>query len=80
MTTVVENRVSIKRKLGFDEMIKHLEEKNVKFELISKENAKSILQTSNYFYKITVYRKNFEKNNRGQYIKLDFKLLQDLAL
>lgn len=71
--------VAQKRKLSFDEMIEHLDEKNVKFDLISKENAKVILQTSNYFYKITAYRKNFEKNNRGKYIKLDFKLLQDLA-
>lgn len=70
---------TLKRKLGFDEMINHLEEKNVKFDLISKESAKDILQSSNYFYKITAYRKNFEKNNRGQYINLDFKLLQDLA-
>ncbi|MEK5100927.1 Abi family protein [Cytobacillus sp. FSL M8-0252] len=70
---------SLKRKLNFNEMIEHLDGKNVKFDLISKENAKKILQTSNYFYKITAYRKNFEKNNRGQYIKLDFKLLQDLA-
>lgn len=60
-------------------MIDHLDEKNVKFDLISKEKAKKILQSSNYFYKITAYRKNFEKNNRDQYIKLDFKHLQDLA-
>ncbi len=78
MTTEATSKV-VKRKIGFDDMIKHLEEKNVKFGLISKEDAKNILQTSNYFYKITAYRKNFEKNNRGQYIKLDFKLLQDLA-
>ncbi|WP_078382370.1 Abi family protein [Sutcliffiella halmapala] len=78
MTTVATSKAA-KRKLGFDEMIKHLEDKNVRFDLISKENAKNTLQTSNYFYKITAYRKNFEKNNRDQYVKLDFKLLQDLA-
>lgn len=71
--------IALKRKLSFDEMIEHLVDKNVKFNLITKEDAKKILQTSNYFYKITAYRKNFEKNNRGQYINLDFKILQDLA-
>ena len=69
----------LKRKLSFDEMIEHLEQKKVKFDLITKDDAKEILQKSNYFYKITAYRKNFEKNKEGQYINLDFKLLQDLA-
>lgn len=61
-------------------MIKHLEEKNVQFNLISKEDAKILLEASNYFYKITAYRKNFEKNKYGKYINLDFKFLQDLAV
>lgn len=69
----------LKKKLSFDEMIEHLDQKNVKFELITKDEAKNILQTSNYFYKITAYRKNFEKNKYDKYINLDFKLLQDLA-
>ncbi|HHW35987.1 MAG TPA: Abi family protein [Bacillales bacterium] len=60
-------------------MIGHLDQKNVKFELITKDEAKNILQTSNYFYKITAYRKNFEKNKYDKYVNLDFKLLQDLA-
>lgn len=69
----------LKKKLSFDEMIEHLDQKNVKFELITKDEAKDILQTSNYFYKITAYRKNFEKNKYDKYVNLDFKLLQDLA-
>ncbi|MBP1970753.1 hypothetical protein J2Z83_002889 [Virgibacillus natechei] len=69
----------LKRKLSFDEMIEHLNQKNVKFELITKQEAKDILQTSNYFYKLTAYRKNFEKNKYDKYVNLDFKLLQDLA-
>lgn len=60
-------------------MIDHLVQKGIKFELISKEEAKNILQTSNYFYKITAYRKNFEKNKFGKYVNLDFKLLKDLS-
>jgi len=45
----------LKRKLSFDEMIEHLEQKKVKFDLITKDDAKEILQKSNYFYKITAY-------------------------
>lgn len=60
----------LKKKLSFDEMIEHLDQKNVKFELITKDEAKDILQTSNYFYKITAYRKNFEKNKYDKYVNL----------
>lgn len=70
---------ALKSKLSFDQMIQHLEQKNVKFHLISKSEAKNLLQNSNYFYKITAYRKNFEKNKHQKYVNLDFKLLQDLA-
>ena len=70
---------AIKRKLSFDEMIEHLDNKNVKFDLISKDEAKTFLQESNYFYKITAYRKNFEKNKYDRYVNLDFKFLQDLS-
>ncbi|MFC7322413.1 hypothetical protein [Halobacillus campisalis] len=64
---------ALKSKLSFNQMIEHLERKNVRFDLITKNDAKKILQTSNYFYKITAYRKNFEKNRYNQYINLDFK-------
>lgn len=60
-------------------MIEHLEEKQVKFNHTSKEEARIILENSNYFYKITAFRKNFEKNNKNKYVNLDFKHLQDLA-
>ncbi|WP_438314558.1 Abi family protein [Sporosarcina sp. FA9] len=68
-----------KKKLNFDEMIEHLVDKNVKFDIINQESAKSILQNSNYFYKITAYRKNFYKNKEGKYLNLEFCYLSDLA-
>lgn len=68
-----------KPKLTFDEMIVHLERKNIKFGKISREEAKSLLQNSNYLYKMTAYRKNFEKDQGGKYIHLDFILLRDLS-
>lgn len=68
-----------KRKYSFDEMIAHLEKKKVGFNLIPKEQAKEILINSNYYYKISAYRKNFQKNKNGEYINLEFGYLSDLA-
>src|SRR5699024_2687839 len=53
--------------------------KGIKFNIISEENAKDILQNSNYFFKITSYRKNFHKNKFDKYNNLDFGMLSDLA-
>lgn len=68
-----------KRKFTFDEMIDQLDEKNVQFTIINKEDAKHILEHSNYYYKLTAYRKNFPQNSQGKYIHLDFLLLSDLS-
>lgn len=68
-----------KRKLSFDEMIDHLESKNITFNIINKKDARIMLEQSNYLYKITAYRKNFEKNQQGQYKDLEFGILNDLA-
>lgn len=69
----------LKRKLSFDEMIHHLESKSIKFNIVSQTKAKQILMNSNYFYKITSYRKNFIKNGEDRYIDLEFSYLSDLA-
>lgn len=68
-----------RKKLSFDEMIEHFTEKNIKLELINENEAKQILQDSNYFFKITSYRKNFDKDKYGKYINLDFAILKDLS-
>lgn len=69
----------MKRKLTFDEMIGHLEQKNIQFNLVNKEDARQMLEHSNYLYKISAYRKNYTKNSKGQYNNLEFGLLYDLA-
>lgn len=66
-------------KLSFEQMIDQLENKGVTFEGISKEKAISILEYSNFYYKIRSFRKNFPKNREGQYTNLDFFILNDLA-
>ncbi|EQB34779.1 hypothetical protein M948_20550 [Virgibacillus sp. CM-4] len=67
------------RKISFEEMIQHLDEKGIKFERTTKKQAQEILMNSNFFYKIRSFRKNFEKNENGKYLNLDFFMLNDLA-
>mgnify|MGYP004654967113 FL=1 len=66
------------------ELIKHLESKGVKFELINKEDAQKYLEENNNYFKLVSYRKNFPKyengENIGKYIDLDFKMLMDLSI
>ena len=77
----MENRKPI---LSIDDQIKHLKEKGIKFELINEENAKDYLWNHNNYFKLTAYRKNFDKHpdgiNKDKYIDLDFAYLEDLAV
>lgn len=67
-----------KRKYSYQEMIDHMIEKNIKFDLVSQQDAKEMLRTRNYYFKLTAYRKCFSKIN-GKYKDLDFAYLTDLA-
>lgn len=66
------------------ELIDHLKEKGVKFELISVEDAEQYLEENNNYFKLVSYRKNFPQydygKNEGKYINLDFKMLIDLSI
>ncbi len=66
------------------ELVNHLEEKGVKFELTNKENAQKYLEENNNYFKLVSYRKSFPKyengENCGKYINLDFKMLTDLSI
>lgn len=70
--------------LNAEELTRHLEEKGVKFELISKGDAKKYLEENNNYFKLASYRKNFQKHEigdkKGKYINLDFKMLMDLSI
>ena len=72
-----------KIKLSYEEQIEHLKKKGVKFNIISEDDAKNILVIKNNFYKITSYRKNYNKYQggklAGKYIDLDFAYLKDLS-
>ena len=70
--------------LSAEELIKHLDDKGIKFELSSKEDAKKYLEENNNYFKLSSYRKNFQKYESGerigQYINLDFEMLKDLSI
>lgn len=70
--------------LSAEELIEHLKEKGVKFELISENDAKKYLKENNNYFKLVSYRKNYPKYENGEkignYINLDFRMLMDLAI
>jgi len=70
--------------LNASELIDHLVEKGVKFEIKSKEESKKYLENNNNYFKLASYRKNFPKyengENEGKYIGLDFQMLVDLSI
>ena len=70
--------------LSTELQIQHLLSKGVKFERVSIEDAEHYLRENNNYFKLRAYRKNFPKHpsgaKEGQYINLDFAMLQDLAI
>ena len=74
----------LKPMLNAEEQINHLKNKGIKFELISEEDAERYLKENSNYFKLTSYRKNFQKYteglNTGKYIGLDFKMLLDMAI
>ena len=74
----------LKPMLNAEELIRHLKEKGIKFELTSMEDAQKYLKENNNYFKLVSYRKNFPKYKNGEncekYINLDFKMLTDLSI
>lgn len=74
----------VKPMLNEREQIEHLLKNGVKFEIISEKDAEKYLKKNNNYFKLTAYRKNFEKyvtgKNKGKYINLDFQMLIDLSI
>ena len=70
--------------LNTDEMIDHMKEKGIKFNIISEDEAKKFLKESNYYMKLASYRTNYSKygdnsKKKGQYINLEFAYLKELS-
>ncbi|MBF7122493.1 Abi family protein [Pediococcus pentosaceus] len=69
----------MKEKYTYPNMIKHMRKKGITFESTDERSAINTLSSKNYYFKLTSYRKNFEKNQFGKYKNLDFGYLTDLA-
>lgn len=81
---VSQQLAKLKPLLDPESQVEHLKNKGIKFEHITENEAKNYLETHNNYFKISSYRKNFEKiptgsSDAGKYIGLDFAALKDLA-
>ena len=69
-----------KAKLSLDEQIRHMkDQKGIKFNIISEEEARSILANNNYYFRIKSYAKNYTNYN-GAYVNLEFAYLYELSV
>ena len=73
----------MKSLLTADELITHMEHKGITFDRVSKSEAKTYLESNNYYLKLASYRTNYKKilsgDKAGQYIGLDFSSLMELS-
>jgi len=79
LTPVLQEKVQNKAKLTIEEQIEYLEAKGIVFSIMEQSAAKQYLVENSYYYKVTAYRLNFSKNDKGLYYNLDFAHLTDLA-
>jgi abortive infection bacteriophage resistance protein len=74
----------VKPILTVDEQIQHLKDKGVTFRIMDENSARSYLIQNNNYFKLTSYRKNYDKHpdgeNKDEYINLDFAYLVDLSV
>ena len=74
----------VKPKLSLDGQIEHLKEKGVLFNIMDEAEARDYLDQHNNYFKLTAYRKNYDKHpageNKDKYINLEFAYLVDIAV
>ena len=74
----------VKPKLSLDGQIEHLKEKGVLFNIMDEAEARDYLGQHNNYFKLTTYRKNYDKHpageNKDKYINLEFVYLVDIAV
>ena len=69
-----------KHKMTTEEQIEYMKWKGITFNYTSETDAERYLKENSYYYKVTAYRKNFEKDRNQKYSGLDFANLKDLAV
>ena len=66
-----------------NELIQHMKNKGIKFNIINEKDAEDHLNSHNNYFKLTSYRKNYTKytsgSNKGKYENLEFAYLVELA-
>lgn len=70
--------------LSTDELIAHMKEKGITFNIVSEKEAKDFLSGHNYYLKLASYRFNYTKYGKGhpkegKYQELDFGCLKELS-
>lgn len=77
-------KIISKPMLDTNQQIEHLKGNGVTFVSYSEADARDYLRNNNNYFKLTSYRKNYEKYqggaNAGKYIALDFGYLRDMAI
>ena len=73
----------MKSLLTTEELIKHMQEKGIKFSITSTEEAASFLQNNNYYFKLAAYRSLYpeiqQQSGEVRYQNLEFAYLQELS-
>lgn len=66
-----------------EELIIHMKEKGITFDIESEDKARDFLSYNNYYMKLASYRANYKKHSGGkkdgQYINLDYAYLKELS-
>ncbi|MFP3154190.1 Abi family protein [Lachnospiraceae bacterium ZAX-1] len=76
----ISNRKPLKTS---DELIEIMKNNGIKFNVVSEDTAKEFLKNSNYYMKLSSYRKNYNKGKDGDgrefYENLEFAYLKELS-
>ena len=86
MDNNTKNLIFLRPMMNISEMVPYLKQKNIKFDLISEEDAEAYLKYNNNYYNVTAYKHNFQKypspagKYEGLYQDLDFAYLKDMAI
>ena len=73
----------LKPKRSPEELVELMKQKGITFENVTEADAANYLRYNNNYYRLASYRKNYDKNikgdNKGKYIDLDFSYLTELS-
>lgn len=65
------------------ELVEHMKEKGIGFNIVNEQEAIDFLENHNYYLKLASYRFNYQKRpdgkRKGQYIGLEFAYLKELS-